>query len=133
MHVMNIMSELYNKIDGMCNTGIFENRQVYIWGVSKASYISAQYLLKRNVNVISVLDNNSGLWGSFSKQLQNYADMQKMLMIESPEILRENNNVLVLVFSRAYDSILKQSMSYGIVRENCIHMYSPEKNYNTIY
>ncbi len=127
MHVMNIMSELYNKIDGMCNTGIFENRQVYIWGVSKASYISAQYLLKRNVNVISVLDNNSGLWGSFSKQLQNYADMQKMLMIESPEILRENNNVLVLVFSRAYDSILKQSMSYGIVRENCIHMYSPEK------
>lgn len=127
MKVKNIIAELKEKIENMSDKQEFENKKIYIWGISKASYISAQYLLKKGYNVLAIIDNDSKHWGKIPEYLKNYAEKYKDLKVNSPEILKENDSsILILVYSRAYDAILKQALTYGINEEKCIHMYSPE-------
>lgn len=126
MRVKNIALELIKKIDDMLSQGLLENKKIYIWGVSKASYISAQYILKNGYNVESILDNDANLWGAVSEQLSNYAERYKNLMVQSPDILKiSDEKTIVLVFSRAYNAIREQALGYGVKQENCIHVYSP--------
>lgn len=128
MNVKNIIVDLHKKIDNMIEDNVFNNKKLYIWGFQKASYISAQYLIKKGFDVVAILDNNKKHWGNLEEyQVTNYTETYKELTVQNPETLKEaDDTAVILVFSRAYEEIKKQAEAYGVENDRCIHIYSPE-------
>lgn len=134
MNVINTLPALFEKIDKLESEGLFSGKRVYLWGMQKAAYIASQYMAEKGINIIAILDSNPEQQGEISAKLKSrYAEKAEMY-VKSPEVLKtlENKeNIVILVFSKAFSAIKETAVSYGIIPELCIKFYSTQDNLNS--
>lgn len=133
MNVSNILNDIFNKLDKIIEHYSLRNKKIVIWGVSQASYTASQYLAESGCNVIGFVDNKKSLAGNISEKLKRVYDNFKELKVFIPDDILKNysRDVMILVFSRYFKDILKQSALYGYSEEQCIWLYNSEDMVNT--
>ena len=136
MNVINTLPALFEKIDKLESEGLFSGKRVYLWGMQKAAYIASQYMAEKGINIIAILDSNPEQQGEISAKFKSrYAEKAEMY-VKSPEVLKtlENKeNIIILVFSKAFSAIKETVVSYGIIPELCIKFYSTQDNLNSFH
>lgn len=84
------------------------NNKIVIWGVGKRLYDLDQNLLK-NLNVVKIVDSDIKKQG----EIINLKDID--YYIESPQTIEKyQNEVVILIFSQAFQEIGKKLTEYGV-------------------
>lgn len=98
-------SEMLENLEEFINENDINNKNIYLFGHCNATEVLVDELLKREISVQAIMDNN------VSKQGTSY----KSISIVNPlEILDENMlNTVVFVVARAYEAMAKQLKQLG--------------------
>lgn len=101
--------EMLENLEHFMKQNDLKHTQVYLFGHCNATEVLADELLKHEVSIQAILDNNASKHGTYYKTIP----------IVSPSKLMEKDtsHVVVFIVARAYASMVKQLRQFGFTGE----------------
>lgn len=116
----NELNRVTKKLNRLCKKGFFENKQIYIFGVSENTRQIIEVLRKNGVIPKNIIDNDLSKVGGYCSKI-------KVISAESIGV-KKTDNVIFIIYSLYWREMYSQLCSLGYADKNLLQLYPKPKN-----
>lgn len=114
------LKRVTRKLNRLIKRGKFDNRKIYLFGVSDNSRQIISILRQNQIEPIAVVDNDVSKQGS-------YCAMIKVISIDEVERIGAEDKFFI-VYSKYWREMMQQYFDYGVCKRNILLLYPKKKS-----